>query len=721
MESPRHAAAVGSFNLGNNAQVLLLNTQITLYTVKSSVYPRERVPLKSVLLTQFHLIFLPLFEVPVHRRSLLVCLLLLPISAIPFTAFAADWQQPTPEELKMTSEPGAPNADAIYLYREDVTDNKLHSQAVYVRLKILRDEGKRYADVELTGAGRDFQITDIQGRTIHSDGTVISFTGKPYEKLLVKTKTRQYKAKVFSLPDVENGSILEYRYKLRYDDRYYVSPEWDVQQPVFVRKAHFRYVPTDQQVISHVDKGNVTSSLAYSQLLPPGAKVMVKDGNYDLEIANVPGLPKEEFEPPMQAFAYRVRFYYTSVRNTEEFWNSYGKTWSRDIDKFASPSPAISDAAKELTSGATTQDEKLNRLYDAVMKLDNTRYSREHSSDENRAEGVKRIKSAADVLALKRGSPDDLAMLFLALARAAGFHADAMAVVDRNRDLFQQNYLDGNQLDDLIVLVTVDGKERAFDPGARYAAYGTLDWPHTVAGGLRQQNGHTVMANSPGIGYKDSVVQRTADLTLAPDGAVTGSVTIVYTGQDALLWRHRALEGDQVALKKEFDEQLQPDLAPGLVIETDHFLGLDSENTNLMVRMKASGSLGTTTGKRIFLPLSIFSAGSHDPFASSHREEPIDLRYPYMVHDQITLHLPAGFEVESVPGDVRVDLPQNAVYLSRSKADGQTITFTRNYVMANILYTAAEYDKLKGFFDSVGNKDRVQAVLHVAAAAQQGQ
>jgi hypothetical protein len=61
------------------------------------------------------------------------------------------------------------------------------------------------------------------------------------------------------------------------------------------------------------------------------------------------------------------------------------------------------------------------------------------------------------------------------------------------------------------------------------------------------------------------------------------------------------------------------------------------------------------------------------------------------------------------------------VYLSRSKADGQTITFTRNYVMANSLYTAAEYDKLKGFFDDVGNKDRAQAVLHVAAAAHQGQ
>jgi transglutaminase-like putative cysteine protease len=646
---------------------------------------------------------------------------LLSLSILPATAFAADWQQPTPEELKMTAEPSAPNADAIYLYREDSTDNKIHMEAVYVRMKVLRDEGKKYADVELAGAGRDFQITAIQGRTIHSDGTVILFTGKPYEKLIVKTKTLQYKAKVFSLPDVETGSILEYRYKLRYDDRFYVSPEWDVQQPIFVRKTHFHYVPTDREVISHIDKGSGTTSIAYSQLLPQGSKVVESRGVFDLDIENIPGLPKEEYEPPMDAFAYRVRFYYTHVRNSEEFWKNYGKDWSHDIDKFAAPSSTIADAAKELTSGATTQDEKLGKLYDAVMKLDNTRYSREHSNDENRAEGVKRIKSAADVLSLKRGSPDELAMLFLALARAAGFHAEAMAVVDRDRDIFQQNYLDGNQLDDLIVFVTVDGKERAFDPGERYMAYGTLHWKHTLAGGIRQQDGHTVIANSPSIGYKETVVQRVASVYLASDGTLTGNATIICTGQEAVRWRQRALEGDQVALKKDFDDQIQPTLPPGVIIHTDHFLGLDTENTNLMVRMNITGSLGTATGKRVFLPLSLFAAGGGDPFASSHREEPIDLRYPYLEEDEVTLHLPAGLQVESVPGDARADLPQCAVYLSHAKEDGQTITYTRNYLMGTILYSASEYNKLKGFFDDVSNKDRAQAVLHVAAAAHSGQ
>jgi hypothetical protein len=655
----------------------------------------------------------------VPLRSLYVSLLLL--SALSSTAFAAEWQQPTPEELKMTAEPSAPNADAIYLYREDLTDNKNHMEAIYVRLKVLRDEGKKYGDVELTGASRVFQITDIQGRTIHSDGTIIPFTGKPYEKLIVKTKTLQYKAKVFSLPEVETGSILEYRYKLRYEDNRLLSPEWDVQHSLFVRKTHFHYIPTDHEVISSVDKGSVTSSIAYSQLLPKGSKVVETRGEFDLVVENVPALPREEYEPPMQAFAYRVRFYYTSKRSAQEFWNSYGKSWSHDIDRFASPSPAINDAAKELTSGATTQDEKLAKLYDAVMKLDNTRYSREHSNDENRAEGVKHIKSAADVLALKRGSPDDLAMLFLALARAAGFHAEAMAVVNRDSDFFEQNYLDGDQFDDLIILVKVDDKERAFDPGERYATYGTLHWKHTLAGGLRQQDGHTALVSSPSLGYKDTIVQRIAELTLAPDGSITGSATIICTGQRSMIWRQKALEGDEVALRKEFDDQLQTDLPSGLMVQTDHFLGLSDENSNLMVRMKVTGSLGTATGKRLVLPLSIFSAGSRDPFTSSHREEPIDLQYPFLEKDQVTLHLPPGFQVESVPSDARVDLPQNAVYLSHAAADGQTITFTRSYVLANMLYGAAEYNKLKGFFDDVSNKDRAQAVLRVATATTSGQ
>ncbi len=122
----------------------------------------------------------------------------------------------------MTSQKEAPGAPAVYLFREETTDDQLHMYSIYTRLKVLTDRGKEYANVELqfarTNDGGGFTVDDIQGRTIHPDGTIIPFTGKPYEKLVEKTQGSKYMAKVFTMPDVEVGSIIEYRYKLRYSD-----------------------------------------------------------------------------------------------------------------------------------------------------------------------------------------------------------------------------------------------------------------------------------------------------------------------------------------------------------------------------------------------------------------------------------------------------------------------------------------------------------------------
>jgi hypothetical protein len=150
------------------------------------------------------------------RFSLLLAVLCLACSA------QAQWTAPTPEELKMTAQPEVPGAAAVYLFKEEVTEDSLNMWSKYVRMKVLTDKGKDYANVELRQyeniEGSGYTVTDITGRTIHSDGTIIPFTGKPFEKLIEKGQGYQEKAKVFTLPDVQVGSIIEYRYKLRYDD-----------------------------------------------------------------------------------------------------------------------------------------------------------------------------------------------------------------------------------------------------------------------------------------------------------------------------------------------------------------------------------------------------------------------------------------------------------------------------------------------------------------------
>ena len=180
-------------------------------------------------------------------RSVLFRFLSLVVVIVPSSilAYADSWTQPTPDELQMTAEPAAPGAPAIYLYLEERADDKIHIHTTYVRLKILTEKGKQYADQEINYEGREFKISGVEGRTIHSDGTVIPFTGKPYQKVVEKTGKEKYKATVFTLPDVQVGSIIEYRYTLEYESNFVVAPRWYLQGPLYTRKAHFYFLPSD--------------------------------------------------------------------------------------------------------------------------------------------------------------------------------------------------------------------------------------------------------------------------------------------------------------------------------------------------------------------------------------------------------------------------------------------------------------------------------------------
>ena len=54
----------------------------------------------------------------------------------------------------MTSQPEVPGAAAVYLNREEMTDDQLHMFSIYVRLKVLTEKGKDYANVEINYANR---------------------------------------------------------------------------------------------------------------------------------------------------------------------------------------------------------------------------------------------------------------------------------------------------------------------------------------------------------------------------------------------------------------------------------------------------------------------------------------------------------------------------------------------------------------------------------------
>ena len=94
----------------------------------------------------------------------------------PVVAHAGIGFQPVnPEELKMKSEPLAPGAPAVILFREvDRDDNRYTPhEDNYLRIKILTEEGRKQANVEIAFSKAYESISGIRARTIKPDGTII--------------------------------------------------------------------------------------------------------------------------------------------------------------------------------------------------------------------------------------------------------------------------------------------------------------------------------------------------------------------------------------------------------------------------------------------------------------------------------------------------------------------------------------------------------------------
>ncbi|MGD0735222.1 MAG: DUF3857 domain-containing protein [Terracidiphilus sp.] len=654
-------------------------------------------------------------RISVFMRSTLLLL----AAASPALLFA-QFQQPTDEELKMTADPKAPGAAAVYLYREETTDDALHYQTFYERIKILTEKGKELATIHIPYLHGTFKVSDIRGRTIHPDGTVIPLTTKPSDLMDSKTTTRQVNQVVFTLPSAEVGSILEYRLQIRYDDDIVFSPQWEIQQPFFVHKAHYHWSPMlgGGRYISD-SKGRVLNNLMWATVgFPRDSVVKDSQNHFTVDLTDIPAIPDDDWMPPLNTLKWKVDFYYTYAYAGKQFWDDELKSWTKNAERFTNPSGQLKDAVSQIVAPSDTEEQKARKIYAAVMKLDNTRFGRAKSDAERKAEKLKTVKAAEDVWKQQSGSDDDMALLFVALGRAAGLKVWPMEVVDRSKAFFDPLYLNSDQLNDYIAVLDLGGKDVFLDPGQKMCPFGALSWNHSLASGFRLSDKGAAFATTPSEPYKSAVMQRDADLTIAADGSTDGSIRYIMTGPQALRWRQLALQNDADEVKKRFNESIRADMPDGVDVDFDHFLALDDYNVNLMAIVKVSGNLATATGKHFFLPGLFFESHAKHPFvAQDKRLVPIDVHYASMENDEVVYHLPPGFTVESAPQPTTLSWPNHAMLKISSVTKDSDVTVSRAFAHNYAILDSKEYSDLHDYYQKVATADQQQLVLTRAPAA----
>lgn len=607
----------------------------------------------------------------------------------------AQFQEPTKEELQMTADPKAPGAKAVYLNFEDVQDDAGYTRIYSERVKVLTEKGKELATVRYSHTpGTKYEV---EGRTIHKDGTIVPFTDKPSDLVELKTKGLQLNSLVFTLPSVEVGSILEYRVKFKYGE-FEPYPTWMIQQSIFVHKAHFSY--------------KTPSAVNFIARLGGGLKVSDnKRGDYSLDVTDVAALPNDDWMPPLNTFKWRVEFFFTTFKSTKDFWDFAGKNWAEFAIDFTKPTGELKRAAADLVAPGDSDTVKAQKIYAAVMKLENTDFTHEKSKQERKKEKIKDIHNAQDVWREQSGNGDEIALLYVALGRAAGLNVVPMKVVDRSRALFDQGLLNSDQLDDYIAVAKLDGKDVYLDPGQKMCPFGLLQWKHTLSMGFRLNDKTATIEQTPSPNYKSANLVRVADLAVDADGSVKGDIRCVLQGQEALHWRQIALENDEDEVKKKFNEWLQESLPEGVQGEFDHFLGLEDYNSNLMAIAKVSGSLGAATGKHFFLPGFFFESKSKHLFVEEKREIAVDVHYAMVEQDEVTYQLPQGFGFESGPQTNNISWPEHAVLSITSAQSANKVQVVRKLIYGYTILGSSDYGALRDFYQKVAAADQQQLIL----------
>ena len=630
------------------------------------------------------------------------------------TAIADEWQPISPEELQMTSVPEAPGAPAVILYRQvnrDDSDRTRH-QYNYVRIKILTEEGRKYADVEIPYFKEQGTIHSLKARTIRPDGTIANFEGKAFDKTIVKAKGLKYLAKTLTLPDVQVGGIIEYHYMYDLQEGYVFDSHWILSDELFTRHAKFSLKAYPQFQLRW----------SWPAGLPAGTQPPKDDhGMIWLETQNVPAFQIEDYMPPENELKMRVDFTYSDrdvEREPEKFWNKEGKKLNDRVENFIGKKKVLEQAVAQIVSPSDTAEGKLRKIYARAQQVRNISFEMEKTEQEQKREKEKEINNVEDLLKQGRGNARQINWLFVGLARAAGFQANSVYISSRSQYFFNPAMMNPSQLNGDVTVVKLDGKDIYCDPGSKFAPFGLLSWEETFVKGLRldKDGGGWVDTSLPQS--SESKIERKADLKLnEEDGSLSGNLTVTFSGLEALWRRNDMRNEDETSRKKFLENQIQEYIPAGIEVELKNQPEWNAASPTLVAiyDLKVPG-WASAAGRRALLPFGLFSATEKQLFEHANRVHAVYFQYPFQKFDDVTIQLPLGWQVSSLPKPLNQDA-KAAAYIRKVEDDKGTLHLTRVLRSDLLMLDAKFYPTLRAFFQAVRTGDDEQIVVQPGAAA----
>jgi len=525
-------------------------------------------------------------------------------------------------------------------------------------------------------------------------------------------------ARAFSFPQLAPGDIAEY--KVAKDIKGNVVGSFlYFQSDLPTRHVVFRLRP-----VADVDG---LATLGFTHGFPQRELKRTPDGYNTIEMRDLPPVAVEPHMLPFNDVQMWMLFYRgRRAVKPEGFWRGVGTRAAQEANRLIQQSSQLAQAkAASLVAGASSDEEKLARLNDFCRQsIVNVAYFPAISDvDRNILQSATRAPD--DLLKSGAGGNHDIPILFMAMARSLGFNAHLALASSWSDGAFKKDLLVSSYLSNTLVAVKLGDAWKFYDPRDYRVATGTLSAQNEANMALVASTNAIEWVKMPVTPAEKSQQKRTARFRIDEAGTLTGTVSIVYSGQalnSAISDYYKKLPRGNTALVSAREKSR----IPSCEVSNVKILGSRdlAKPMKLTYEVKVPG-YAERSGSRLFIQPAYFEKGMPNEFPDEKRVNDIFYQANTENVDDVTIEIPAGWQIEegSAPvskgGEDWGSWGYYTVSLGYKKSDN-TIVYKRDFLFRPSLVAAAKYKLVKGMFDHAFAQDAHMITLKGAGAGPDG-
>jgi hypothetical protein len=639
------------------------------------------------------------------------------------------------EEIEETSSAIEPDAVASILYREFKT-NFQYSQEdgfyavidVYERIKIYKKEGFDWGTKSINlyqgDGGRKEEITNLKAYTykLTAEGKIEDVKLRK-DGIFDEEANKYSEIKKFTMPDLSEGCVIEYKYTLKTPFIYNLD-EYRFQELIPVNRVYLRFAAPEY--ISYkmhqkgwlafkIDKDAKDRTMSYRYTVDAvtsdniidkteTAQITFREDIYEVDMVGVPSIKKEKFVGNIDNYSSSLKFELAYTKYPNSTYESFSHTWedvSSSIYKSDSFGPELSKTGyfdkdiDNLILGVSNPTEKMMRIFEFVKTKMTWNSVHGFTTDE----GVKTAYKE------ETGNVADINLMLTAMFRYAGLNANPILVSTKSFGI--PIFPTRNGFNYVISGVAFSNEIFLFDATNKYGEVNILEekllnWQGRM---IAKEGASAWVPLTPS---KQAVKNGMITAKISEDNSIQGSLQSRVTGHYAMATREEYLNLSADERRKLIEEDKMDTEVSNIEIEN-----LNTLHKPIKLKYEFTSLSGIDAiGDNLYFSPMLFLATLENPFKSDERKYPIDYGFPKKDRYLVTIEIPEGFIVESMPENVSFGLERNmGSYKYLISNTGNKIQLSVELSINEAILPAENYGGVKQFYELMVAKENEKIVL----------